>query len=197
MHFTTEPSSTWTATGGTKAELLDTFKTFCPRVQKLLSLVPDNDPVLEWRLRVHEPLESWVEGDACLVGDACHPTLPHLAQGAAQAAEDAITLGVTLSLAERREDVRRALRLYELIRKPRAERAVAAAAENGRGLHLSEGADRAARDAKFRAADAKGGTNPDKQVDRELQRELYGYDVAAETLKAWARMMSEEGKFLE
>lgn len=185
IHFTSEPSSTWTATGGTKADLLDTFKTFCPRVQKLLALVPEDEPVLEWRLRVHEPLESWVQGSACLAGDACHPTLPHLAQGAAQAAEDAITLGVVLSLVERREDIHRALQLYEAIRKPRAERAVAAAAENGRGLHLSSGADRTARDANFRAADVKGGPNPDKQVDRILQRELYGYDVAAETLTAW------------
>ena len=55
--------------------MLETFEMYNPRVQKLLHLVPDAD-VLEWKLRVHHPLPSWVEGNLCLVGDACHPTLP-------------------------------------------------------------------------------------------------------------------------
>jgi salicylate hydroxylase len=71
------------------------------------------------------------------------------------------------------------------MRKERAEYAVAQAAANGRELHLAEGDDREARNERFRKADKKGGTNPDKQVDRELQKFLYGVDIALETEKQW------------
>ena len=112
-HFTAEPTSTWTSNNGSKADLLDTFKTFCPRVQKLLNLVPEGN-VLEWRLRVHLPLKTWVDGNVCLTGDAAHSTLPHLAQGAAQAAEDAAVLAVVLSRISKKEDVHKALKVYEV-----------------------------------------------------------------------------------
>lgn len=46
-----------------------------------------SEEVLEWKLRVHLPLTTWVNNNFVLIGDASHPTLPHLAQGAAQACE--------------------------------------------------------------------------------------------------------------
>lgn len=92
---------------------MDTFKTFCPRVQKLLKLVPAGN-VLEWRLRVHLPLKTWVDGNVCLTGDAAHSTLPHLAQGAAQAAEDAAVLAVVMSKIAKKEDIHKALKVYEV-----------------------------------------------------------------------------------
>lgn len=184
-HFTAEPTSTWTSSNGSKADLLDTFKTFCPRVQKLLNLVPEGN-VLEWRLRVHLPLKTWVDGNVCLTGDAAHSTLPHLAQGAAQAAEDAAVLAVVLSRVSKKDDIHKALKVYEvspagitsslekpdlispsqIMRKSRAEFAVSQAYANGKGLQLSGGADRDARNQKFKNADPKGGANPDKQVDK-------------------------------
>ncbi|KAJ9126276.1 hypothetical protein QFC24_002007 [Naganishia onofrii] len=179
-HFTSEPTSTWTSSNGSKEDLLDTFKTFCPRVQKLLKLVPAGN-VLEWRLRVHLPLKTWVDGNVCLTGDAAHSTLPHLAQGAAQAAEDAAVLAVVMSKISKKEDIHKALKVYEAMRKSRAEYAVAQAQANGKGLQLSGGADREARNKKFKEADSKGGANPDKQVDKDLQKFLYGVDIAAET----------------
>jgi salicylate hydroxylase len=157
-------ADSWTATGS-KKEMLEVFHDFCPRVQKLLSLVPDRD-VLEWKLRVHEPLSTWVDHNVALVGDACHPTLPHLAQGAAQAVEDAAVLGVVLSKITDRKDINKALQVYQAVRKPRADWAVMTAAANGKGLHLGAGKDKDARDAAFKAADKKGGANPDKQIDR-------------------------------
>ena len=167
-------ADSWTTTGS-KSEMLQMFHDFCPRVQKLLSLVPDGD-VLEWKLRVHSPLAEWVDHNTVLVGDACHPTLPHLAQGAAQAVEDAAVLGVVLSKLERKEDINKALRVYQAIRKPRADWAVLTAAANGKGLHLSQGKEQEARDAAFRAAKTTGGANPDKQIDKEVQKILYGHD---------------------
>lgn len=41
----------------------------------MLNLVPEGE-VCEWKLRVHDPLSTWVEGNVALVGDACHPALP-------------------------------------------------------------------------------------------------------------------------
>jgi len=105
-------ADSWTATGS-KTEMLDTFADFCPRVQKLLRLVPEGD-VLEWKLRVHEPLTHWTDGSVALVGDACHPTLPHLAQGAAQAVEDAAVLGVVLGQVQNLEDLPKALLAYQV-----------------------------------------------------------------------------------
>lgn len=130
--------------------MLDTYKDFCPRVQKLLNLV-QADEVCEWKLRcvpafkgvlfflltsnldsrVHHPLKTWIEGSFALVGDSCHPTLPHLAQvrfvvllsslladvrsqGAAQAVEDAGVLGIVLSKLKDRSGINRALRVYEV-----------------------------------------------------------------------------------
>lgn len=84
-----------------------------PRVQKLLRTVPE-DSVLEWKLRVHTPLSHWVDGNTALVGDACHPTLPHLAQGAAQAVEDAAVLGVVLSKIKSKEEIHKALLVYQV-----------------------------------------------------------------------------------
>lgn len=102
----------WT-TSGSKEEMLSTFSDFCPRVQKLLELVPEGD-VLEWKLRVHSPIAKWVDNHMALVGDACHPTLPHLAQGAAQAIEDAAVLGVVLSNVKKEEDIHVALVAYQV-----------------------------------------------------------------------------------
>ncbi|KAJ3770467.1 hypothetical protein FB446DRAFT_744193, partial [Lentinula raphanica] len=76
VHFAAAPSATYT-TRGSKEDMLDSFKDFCPVVKRMLDLVPDGE-VCEWKLRVHSPLPTWVRGCVALVGDACHPTLPHL-----------------------------------------------------------------------------------------------------------------------
>jgi salicylate hydroxylase len=101
-------------TRGSKLSMLAIYADLCPKVKRLLNLVPDQD-VCEWKLRVHAPLPTWVHGSVALVGDACRPTLPHLAQGAAQAIEDATVLGVVLARMPDRDthSVNKALRVYE------------------------------------------------------------------------------------
>ncbi|ODS58583.1 MAG: hypothetical protein ABS36_03370 [Acidobacteria bacterium SCN 69-37] len=64
-----------------------------------------------------DPLDRWGRGPVTLLGDAAHPMLPHTGQGAAQAMEDAIALGLALSHA--RDDVPAALRRYEQVRAAR------------------------------------------------------------------------------
>jgi salicylate hydroxylase len=73
-NFAAAPTATWT-TRADKSAMLGVYADFCPRVVKLLRLVPGGE-VCEWKLRVHHPLRTWVAGAVALVGDACHPTLP-------------------------------------------------------------------------------------------------------------------------
>lgn len=175
-NFAAAPSATYT-TKGSKSEMLATFDDFCPKIQRMLGLAPDGE-ICEWKLRVHSPLPTWVHGSTALVGDACHPTLPHLAQGAAQAIEDAAVLGVVLSHCPDKspENINKALKVYERIRKDRAETLVELAAENGRALHLGEGAAKEERDKTFAALKEKKGSVPDKWADADVQKRIYGHD---------------------
>jgi 2-polyprenyl-6-methoxyphenol hydroxylase-like FAD-dependent oxidoreductase len=72
------------------------------------------------RLFYMDPLARWGIGRVTLLGDAAHPVLPHTAQGAALALEDAVALG----LAVRGEDVEQGLRRYEAVRSARTRKVV-------------------------------------------------------------------------
>ncbi|KAL2408428.1 FAD-dependent monooxygenase OpS4 [Exophiala dermatitidis] len=188
VNFAAAPSATYT-TKGSKKDMLEVYGDFCPMIHRMLNLVP-KDEVCEWKLRVHAPLPTWVHGSTALLGDACHPTLPHLAQGAAQAIEDAGVLTVVLSHLPARatpDDIHKALKIYEQIRKLRAETLVEMAAANGREMHLGEGEAKKERDRQFAALKAGKGPVPDKWADADVQKLIYGIDVmkdAEELLKA-------------
>jgi len=175
-HFAAAPSATYT-TRGEKSAMLEEYKDFGETVHKLLALVPEGE-VCEWKLRVHEPLPTWVNQTTALVGDACHPTLPHLNQGAAQAIEDAAVLSVVLSRLPdtSASSINKALRVYQEVRKERADTLVQLAAQSGRTLHLGEGAAKAERDAQFKALKEKTGKNPDKWADADVQRKIFSHD---------------------
>jgi salicylate hydroxylase len=177
-NFAAAPSATYT-TKGSKTSMMEIFGDFCPMTKRMLDLVP-NDEVCEWKLRVHAPLPTWVHGSVALLGDACHPTLPHLAQGAALAIEDAGVLGTVLAQLPDRspESINKTLRVYEQLRKERAETLVALAAASGRSLHLGDGAAKAERDKQFAALKASGGKAPvpDKWADADVQKKIYGHD---------------------
>lgn len=178
VNFAIAPSATYT-TKGSKSAMLDVYGDYCPMVKRMLELVPEGE-VCEWKLRVHAPLPTWVDGSVALVGDACHPTLPHLAQGAAQAIEDAAVLGVVLGKlpSTSAADINKALKIYEKVRKHRAETLVEMAAANGREMHLGEGAAKAERDRLFAELRESGGKGkvPDKWADAEVQKQIYGFD---------------------
>ncbi|KAA8568279.1 hypothetical protein EYC84_007315 [Monilinia fructicola] len=197
-NFAAAPSATYT-TKGDKAAMLDTFSDFCPKVQRMLNLVPDGE-VCEWKLRVHSPLPTWVRGSIALVGDACHPTLPHLAQGAAQAIEDAAVLGAVFSKcpSNNPSDINKSLLVYESVRKERAETLVELAAQSGRALHLGEGAAKAERDKQFASLKQKGGAVPDKWADADVQKNVYGFDCYQVALDRFDELFAKvkEGHFI-
>ncbi|KAF8210983.1 hypothetical protein K438DRAFT_2047026 [Mycena galopus ATCC 62051] len=93
-NFAAEPTASWT-TRAEKDAMLRLYSDFCPSVRRMLGLVTESE-LCEWKLRVHRPLRTWVEGNVALLGDACHPTLPHLGQGASQAIEDGAVLAFVL-----------------------------------------------------------------------------------------------------
>lgn len=193
-NFAAAPSATYT-TKASKATMAAVFADFCPLVRRMLDLVPDGE-VCEWKLRTHAELPAWTRGAVALVGDACHPTQPHLAQGAAQAIEDAAVLAVVLDLCPaagepgsgaRGNAIRRALRVYEALRKERTTVLVGLAAASGKELHLGQGAAREDRDRQFAKLRGEGGgAVPDKWADADVQRMIYGHDcvrVAEEKFK--------------
>ena len=192
INFAISPSETYT-TKGSKTTMLQVFEDFNPKVRRMLNLVPDGE-VCEWKLRLHAPLPTWVWGNMALVGDACHPTLPHLAQGAAQAVEDGAVVAVCLGKLKdaTRESVNRALRVYEKIRKERAEKIVELAAASARSLHLGEGKMKEERDRMFR--DLREGRSkdvPDKWADAEVQKMVYGVDCVGIARESFGEFWEE------
>lgn len=88
----------------------------------------------KWALFDCAPLARWGTGPVTLLGDAAHPMLPYLAQGAAMAIEDAAVLSACL--ARRPDDAPGALRAYEAMRQPRTAGLQRDARRNGTIYHL-------------------------------------------------------------
>jgi salicylate hydroxylase len=100
----------------------------------LRGLVALPEAWLKWALYERKPLRRWSRGPIGLLGDAAHPTLPYLAQGAAMAIEDGLVAGHCL--AEHSRDPAQALRRYCAARRARTRRVQRLAASNGSRYHL-------------------------------------------------------------
>ena len=144
------------------------FEGFSPRVRTWLDQVQE---VGLWGLFRHPVAKVWHHGGtAAILGDAAHPTLPFLAQGANMALEDAWVLAAML---DAQTDRAMALAAYQAARQPRVTRAVAAANANARAYHL-RGPVRMVAHAGLRAV---GAVAPGLML-RRLDW-LYGTDVTA------------------
>jgi len=110
------------------------FAGFCAEVRRDLAAV---DRVNLWGLFRHPVADQWHKGHAALIGDAAHPTLPFLAQGANLALEDAWVLADCLADRPAGAPVEPALARYQARRETRVRRAIAAANGNARNYHLS------------------------------------------------------------
>jgi salicylate hydroxylase len=105
----------WTSEGDVN-ELRGFYKDFHPDARALLDAC---DTTLKSALYERDPLPHWSQGTVTLLGDACHPMLPFMAQGAGMAIEDAVVLGRCLGPATDRASATTALQRYE---KTRLER---------------------------------------------------------------------------
>ncbi|KAL1856455.1 hypothetical protein Daus18300_010722 [Diaporthe australafricana] len=166
-------------------EMREIFKGWDNSLIKIISLVPT---VLKWKLSFHDALDTWVKDNVTVLGDACHPTLPYQAQGAAMAVEDGAVLGYLLgSLVE---DCRRLpesahgqvnslLQVYEKLRKLRTATNVKGAEANRYMFHLEDGDEQQRRDAELKAHDSIR-TSRWRWADPTARDELLGHDVIAE-----------------
>jgi salicylate hydroxylase len=133
-------SESWTSRGEV-ADALARYEGWHPSVRTLIAAFPET---FIWALHDRLPLPRWSDGRVTLLGDACHPMLPFMAQGAAQSIEDGGALASLLKAMP--DDVPGALRRYEEIRKPRATRLQEASANNRKRFHLPDGPEQQARD---------------------------------------------------
>lgn len=153
----------WSTRGNTE-ECLHDFRLWHADVQALIRAIP---APFKWALLHRPPLARWSQGRVSLLGDACHPTLPFLAQGAVMTLEDAYILMRALRA---EPDIAQALRRYEQARIERTGRIVQGAADNTKRFHNPE------------LASAEGAS---AYVDREWSEErvrqryewLFTYDV--------------------
>ena len=113
--FTVE---SWSAKGDV-SELRIAFEDFHPQVRRVLAACPE---VHKWALVDRDPLARWSDGKVTLLGDACHPMTPYMAQGAAMALEDAAVLARALEQVGGTNDIPAALRRFEATRIDRTSR---------------------------------------------------------------------------
>jgi salicylate hydroxylase len=122
----------WSAPGD-GGELLARYRAgMWPPLARAVLAAPDRWH--KWALYDCAPLPRWGKGPVTLLGDAAHPMLPYLAQGAAMAIEDAAILAA--SLADSPDDPAAALRRYERARRRRTARVQRAARRNGVVYHM-------------------------------------------------------------
>jgi 2-polyprenyl-6-methoxyphenol hydroxylase-like FAD-dependent oxidoreductase len=115
----------WSAKGDVK-ELREAYEGFHSDVRAVLEACPDCH---KWAILEREPLSRWSKGRIVLLGDACHPMTPYMAQGAATSIEDAAILARCLEEVDG-EDIEGAFRRYEAHRKPRTSRIQAISSAN-------------------------------------------------------------------
>jgi salicylate hydroxylase len=164
-----EERSDWTEEDwrrqGDALDLRRRFKDFGGTVGKILAKV---ETTHIWALYLHPVAEVWQRDRLALVGDAAHPTLPFMAQGACLALEDAWVIADCL---EKSPSISKGLQNYQQTRQTRAKNVVATAAGNARKFHLKPPLSWVAQ-AALRSFGAKIAARNDW---------IYAHDVTAKT----------------
>jgi 3-hydroxybenzoate 6-monooxygenase len=138
-------------TFGDSAELTERFAQACPQVRELLDKI---DTWKMWVLCDREPVKNWTDRRVTLLGDAAHPMLQYLAQGAGQAIEDAVVLREALRFT--RGDVARAFQKYQQARYLRTGRVQLTSRFYGDIYHAS-GVQRELRNQLFQSGTESAG----------------------------------------
>ena len=151
----------WSVREGSREEVQSYFEGICPRARLLIDLPKDWK---RWATADREPIAQWNYGRVTLLGDAAHPTLQYLAQGACMAMEDAVTLGEALRMHD--NNFAQAFELYQRSRVARTARIVLSAREMGRIFH-AHGVERLVRNELWK------GRSPERFYD--AMEWLYGW----------------------
>ncbi|KAL3476842.1 FAD binding domain protein [Aspergillus californicus] len=173
---------------GSVEEMRALFEGWDPVLTQFLSYV---DKVDKWKLMHHAEMDTWINDSSTLVfvGDACHPMLPYLAQGANSSLEDGAVLGGLLGHMKSKTQLPQILRLYESLRKSRGEAIVRETFKQRHDFHMFDGPEQEKRDELFLSQLGKEikGAFPSRWTCPEVQPWLYGYDAVQEVESAVAR----------
>jgi 2-polyprenyl-6-methoxyphenol hydroxylase-like FAD-dependent oxidoreductase len=161
--FHSREKEEWGVREGSRDEVMSYFTHISAKPRQLLDKPTSWK---RWTIADRDPVEKWGEGRATLLGDAAHPMLQYMAQGACMALEDAVTLREALKVCDR--DIEKAFKLYEKKRVPRTGRVVLSAREMGRIFH-ADGVERLIRNNWWQ------GRSPDRYYDAVDW--LYGWTV--------------------
>ncbi|MPM85743.1 3-hydroxybenzoate 6-hydroxylase [bioreactor metagenome] len=161
--FHSREQEEWGVKEGSREEVQSYYRDCCSRAHQLIDMPKSWK---RWATADREPIGQWTFGRATLLGDAAHPTLQYIAQGACMALEDAVTLGEALKHCN--HDWAAALQLYERSRIARTARVVLSAREMGRIFH-AKGVERLVRN------DLWKGRSPERFYD--AMEWLYGWTV--------------------
>ena len=131
--FHSRQQEEWGVREGSRDEVLGYFEGICAKARQLIELPKDWK---RWATADREPIGQWVYGRAALLGDAAHPMLQYLAQGACMALEDAVTLGEALRVND--DDLSSAFELYQRSRVARTARVLLSSREMGRIYHARD-----------------------------------------------------------
>jgi salicylate hydroxylase len=153
----------WSAKGDV-SEVVAAYEGWHEEVRAIAAAAEE---ISQWALHDRDAIERWSTDRITIVGDAAHPMLPFMAQGANQAIEDAAALAACLSAAPGAPDA--ALRRYETARRERTALIQSRSRANSRVLHLGDGDEQRERDLALRG-----------QANLRDQAWLYGYEVERE-----------------
>jgi salicylate hydroxylase len=145
---------------------LAAFEGWHPQIRRIIG---EADTCFIWALFDRDPLPRWSAGRVTLLGDACHPMYPFMAQGAAQAIEDGATLAALLT-AGRGRGPAETLRRYEALRLPRVTRLQQMSRANKHRYHMPDGPEQEARDRAMVAT---------RERAPESMQWLFGFDAGA------------------
>jgi 2-polyprenyl-6-methoxyphenol hydroxylase-like FAD-dependent oxidoreductase len=146
-------------------ELKADYAGWHPKIQAILDAA-ERDECYRWALNDRKPIRNWSSERVTLLGDAAHPTLPFLAQGACMAIEDGAVLARAF---EGAGSVREALQVYQRARVDRCARVVTESAEHGGLYHIVD-------------ADEMKQAFAERNIAREREQWLYNYDPLTVTL---------------
>ena len=120
----------------TECERAEVLERYAGWHESLLRLFEAGQTWYKWALYDRDPIPAWTSGRVSLLGDAAHPMLPYLGQGACQALEDGAVLANAMSDRRFASDPVAALAAYERTRRPRASQVVLTARARGVSNHL-------------------------------------------------------------
>lgn len=148
------------------------------RLQKVINMIKQT---IKWPLMNGSRLQTWISRSQKLVilGDAAHAMVPYMSQGAAMAVEDGAALAAAISEATSKEEVPKALRVFEKERMQRSYEMQSASLVNGRLWHFPDGPLQQARDLGMRA-EVEGRPfveSTNQWSDPVTQIWAYGYDA--------------------